>query len=106
MKFEYDAESGCAYVGDASKKVKFGMELLDAFVIDFDFNHKVVGVEIIDAKDVLSDFNIDVNKIKKVKMATKYTENYFVVTLMFAIAGRERNINTISTYNCKSMSIL
>ena len=93
MKFKYDTESGCAYIGDASRKVKFSMGLLDAFVIDFDFNHKVTGVEIIDAKDVLDDFNIDINKIKKVRITTRHTENYFVVTLIFTVVGGKREIS-------------
>ena len=92
MKFNYDSESGCAYIGDSDKKVKSSIGLMNTFVVDMDFKGKVSGVEIIDANAVLKDFKIDVNKVEQVGMNVKHTDNYFAVILTFKQAGIEKEI--------------
>lgn len=89
MKFQYDSESGTAYIGYPKKKVKFSLDLMDAFVIDIGFDKKVVGIEIIDAKEVLKDFGVNYKKIENVKMNVKHTENYFIVILAF----KQKNVS-------------
>ena len=92
MNFKYDKESGCAYIGDTNKKVKYSIGVANTFIIDLDFSDNIIGIEIIEAEEVLKDFKININKIKNVGMKFKKTNNYFAVTLIFKQEGIEKEM--------------
>ena len=92
MKFYYDPEANCGYIGNQKKKVRYSREFLDAFVVDFDYQNKIVGVEIIDAKEVLRDFGIEIKNIENVEIKVKHAPNYLIIILLFKAKDKVRNI--------------
>ena len=91
-KVSYDEENDVLWV-HSGEKVKDSLEV-DNFVIDFSHENKVVGVEILDASDIIS--KLSQNKISKevlseIKEANisfiQSKELFFIVVGLLAMIG-------------------
>ncbi len=70
VKINYDYKFDVLYIYKEGKRAKFSIEALENFVIDVDFDNKVVGLEISQASKVLKVAKKDLKNIKKASLAT------------------------------------
>jgi uncharacterized protein YuzE len=51
--FDYDDKYDILYIFRKSEKVKFSLDFRDMFIVDFNDDRKVVGLEILDASELI-----------------------------------------------------
>ena len=55
MKTEYDPEANALYVRFSDDKIEKTEELRPGIILDFDIRGHIVGIEMLDAKQILSE---------------------------------------------------
>lgn len=88
MNFVYNKEEDILLLSDPSKEVKYSLGVGDMFVIDFDSNDKVVGLEILDASETIFGVSKKIlENIKEVYIGAQYRQDIIVVGYrIFSIA--------------------
>ncbi len=80
MNFKYDKNEDILYLFKSTKKVKFSLDSNDIFIIDFDDRNRVIGLEIIDASEVIYGLTKDaLNNLKEVEMMSKHKEGILAI---------------------------
>ncbi len=72
MKIEYDAEVDALYIELRKGKAARNLDIEDGVTVDLDEDGHIVGIEILDAKDRLSQkdlFNVEISNIPIKKLA-------------------------------------
>lgn len=80
IDFIYNEKEDTLYLSDKSKAVKYSIGIEDIFVIDFDENNRVIGLEILDASEAI--YNISKNILKhitKANIGVNYKKDTIVI---------------------------
>ena len=81
FSFDYDNDYDILYVFDKSEKADFSIDFQDSFIVDFNDKKKVVGVEILDASEIIWMKKPDLKKIESVDMQTATKKDMILVKL-------------------------
>lgn len=88
--FIYNENEDILYIGDMSKTAKYSLSFRDIFIIDFDLNNKVIGIEILDASEIIYGFSKKVLKnIKEAYITAQYKDDLIIIAIKL--------ISTVST---------
>lgn len=94
FNFNYDEDEDILYLYRKAEKVKFSLNFHDIFVIDFNEKNKVVGLEIIDATEVIYGLNKEhMKNIEEAALQTRYKDGI----LLILIAIKAKKLELVKT---------
>ena len=90
--FKYDSEEDILFLFRKSDKVKFSLDFRDMFIVDFNDSKKVVGLEILDASEIIFGMSkSDMRNIESVDMQVRQKKDMVLVMLSI----KSKNLETI-----------
>jgi len=96
--FDYDYENDSLYIYFANKKARESFEL-DNFIIDVGEKGEIVGIEILDASEMLKkiwDYDISkemLKKIKNVKMSIGYSRDLMIIKIILVVVIENKDVD-------------
>mgnify|MGYP001170000577 CR=1 FL=1 len=92
FSFNYDEKEDILYIHNEDI-VKFSLNFHDMFIIDFNHNNKVVGIEVIDASEVIYDLKkSSLKTLEHASINAKYRDG--VITVLLLLKSKEETTRT------------
>lgn len=89
----YNKEEDILYISDKSKTVKYSFGLGDAFVVDFDERDRVVGLEVLDASEILFGITKQIlESATNAKLHVNYSADLIVIGIAIKSAASQTPI--------------
>ncbi len=85
IKINYDKEFDVLYIYKGDEKSKHSIKMFDNFIVDVNFNYKVIGLEIFNASKVLNVSKHELENVKAAQLSTYVKGIYFGANYAIAL---------------------